>query len=177
MAKKPVQGSAAEFVMLNGIESLRGVALQDGNTTIFVSNQEIDRLILEEAEDKASGDTICPVWRQWTYGGATPEAELVIKINLNTVKINRNQGQSMDHFKDLLEQYLNDPLNTAEAEHLGPMKELVRYQHQEGAWEVKCDFPGADGLTNHSVNAEDLHGWMWKKVKECMAVAGKGGLN
>lgn len=171
MAKKPLPGSAAEHVMLNGIESIRGVALKDGNTLIFVSNKEIDRLALEEAQDKASGDTTCPVWRQWTYGGDKPDAELVVKINLNTVKIADKQGEYMDHFKDLLEQYLNDPLNTSEAEHLGPMTELVRFHAHESYWEVKCDFPGADGLTTHKVNNEDLHGWMWKKVKECMAGA------
>lgn len=75
----------------------------------------------------------------------------------------------MDQFEDLLTQYLNDPLNTTEAEEFGPMESLVRYHLEDGVWHVKCDFIGAGGLTDHKVDSEDLHGWMWKKVKECMA--------
>lgn len=87
MAKTPTPGSAAEHVSIHGIASLRGVALKDGSLTIFIPDNEIDRLIAEEAEDKATGDTTCPVWRQRTQAGETPNAALVYSINLNTVVI------------------------------------------------------------------------------------------
>lgn len=78
----------------------------------------------------------------------------------------------MDHFKDLLQQYLNDPKNTAEAEHLGSMKALVSYHKEDDHWLVKCDFHGADGLTHHKVDGEDLFGWMWQKVKTLVTMPG-----
>ncbi|MBM3105604.1 hypothetical protein IIE18_10675 [Pseudomonas sp. V1] len=84
--RKPNPGTAAELVVQEGIEALRGLALQDGDATIYVADREIDRLLAEEKEDIEENDFIFPAWKKLTYGGNTPDALLVRKINLNTVK-------------------------------------------------------------------------------------------
>lgn len=84
--RKPNPGSAAELVVQEGIEALRGLALEDGDAIVYVADKEIDRLLAEEKEDIEENDFIFPAWKKLTYGGDTPDALLVRKINLNMVK-------------------------------------------------------------------------------------------
>jgi hypothetical protein len=175
MARHPTTGSAAEYACIHGIASLRGVALKDGGLTVYVSNREIDRLIKDETDDRRTGDSLCPAWSQKTYGGDSPTANLVVSLNLNTLKLKNpaspHEDPDMNQFNDLLKQHLSDPSVSSAAEEYGDVKAVSRVQNVEGVWRVDCEYEGSDELINQTVDSEELFGWMWKKVKVALAAA------
>lgn len=167
-AKMPAKGSAAEYAYLNGIASLKGLPLIEGTKTVYISSRDIDRLIADDALNKPDAELFL-VWKQRVSAGVSPNSQDLHSIDLNAVLVCKAGPQAhVDQFRDLLTQYLNDPRNSSEAEQLGPMQKLVRHRLEDGVWHVKCDFPGADGLTEHRVDSEDLFGWMWQQMKFCM---------
>lgn len=83
--RSPAPGSAAELIAQQGIESLRGRPLKDGNTIVYIANTEVDRLQAEEKEDQESGEFLFPAWRKRVYGGESPDAQMVRWVSLNSV--------------------------------------------------------------------------------------------
>lgn len=83
MTLMPHPGSAAALIAEHGIEAVRGVPLQEtvGDTAagpvFYVSNQLIDKILAEAAQDEDLKGNTRGYWRERLYGGATPDAEMV----------------------------------------------------------------------------------------------------
>lgn len=81
---KPAPGTAAEHVMLHGLESLRSIPLRCGDEVRYLTDKLIDEALELYADDMGR------IWRMSFYGGTTRNAEMVSWIYLNSVTLETN---------------------------------------------------------------------------------------